>query len=216
MESATAEQTRATVREAYRSSRNWKTARRMLRRRDELLRARRIIIDATGLHGGGSRRCSRRCRPWPGLREPAGDCAAQGGERVLDLGSGGGFDAFLAARQVGPTGRVIGVDMTSRDDRPFRRNAAKVGLSYVDSGSATSNSCRSTTHRSTSSCRTASSISRPTSRQCFVRRFACGARRPAGDLRHGAIGDLPAAIAEDPRLIPAASPALRSSANWSA
>ena len=34
------------------------------------------------------------------------------GERVLDLGSGGGFDCFLAARQVGPTGHVIGVDMT--------------------------------------------------------------------------------------------------------
>jgi arsenite methyltransferase len=35
------------------------------------------------------------------------------GETVLDLGSGGGFDAFLAARQVGPAGKVIGVDMTA-------------------------------------------------------------------------------------------------------
>jgi arsenite methyltransferase len=37
------------------------------------------------------------------------------GEVVIDIGSGGGFDAFLAARQVGPTGKVIGVDMTPRE-----------------------------------------------------------------------------------------------------
>jgi ubiquinone/menaquinone biosynthesis C-methylase UbiE len=36
------------------------------------------------------------------------------GETVLDLGSGGGIDCFLAAREVGPAGRVIGVDMTPR------------------------------------------------------------------------------------------------------
>lgn len=34
------------------------------------------------------------------------------GETVVDLGSGGGFDCFLAVQQVGPTGKVIGVDMT--------------------------------------------------------------------------------------------------------
>ena len=54
------------------------------------------------------------------------------GERVLDLGSGGGFDAFLAARQVGPTGRVIGVDMTPEMIALARANAAKVGLTTVD------------------------------------------------------------------------------------
>ena len=54
------------------------------------------------------------------------------GERVLDLGSGGGFDAFLAARQVGPTGQVIGVDMTPEMIALARGNAAKVGLDYVD------------------------------------------------------------------------------------
>ena len=54
------------------------------------------------------------------------------GERVLDLGSGGGFDAFLAAREVGPTGRVIGVDMTPEMISLARRNAAKVGLDYVE------------------------------------------------------------------------------------
>jgi SAM-dependent methyltransferase len=40
--------------------------------------------------------------------------AMKPGETVLDLGSGAGFDCFLAARQVGPAGRVIGVDMTDR------------------------------------------------------------------------------------------------------
>src|SRR6188768_4486971 len=50
------------------------------------------------------------------------------GERVLDLGSGGGFDAFLAARQVGPTGSVIGVDMTPEMIRKARGNIVKTDL----------------------------------------------------------------------------------------
>jgi arsenite methyltransferase len=51
---------------------------------------------------------------------------------VLDLGAGAGFDAFLAARQVGPTGRVIGVDMTPTMVEKARANAAKVGAENVD------------------------------------------------------------------------------------
>ena len=47
-----------------------------------------------------------------GCGAPVGHLALQPGETVLDLGSGPGLDALLAARQVGPTGRVIGVDMT--------------------------------------------------------------------------------------------------------
>ncbi|MBO8172936.1 MAG: arsenite methyltransferase [Bacillaceae bacterium] len=47
------------------------------------------------------------------------------GETVLDLGSGGGFDCFLAARQVGKTGKVIGVDMTPDMISKARRNADK-------------------------------------------------------------------------------------------
>ena len=46
------------------------------------------------------------------------------GETVLDLGSGGGLDAFLSARQVGPEGRVIGVDMTPAMLERARQNAA--------------------------------------------------------------------------------------------
>jgi len=54
------------------------------------------------------------------------------GETVLDLGSGGGIDCFLAARQVGPEGQVIGLDMTPDMIRLARRNAKKIGVTNVD------------------------------------------------------------------------------------
>jgi SAM-dependent methyltransferase len=54
------------------------------------------------------------------------------GESVLDLGSGGGLDAFLAARQVGPEGRVIGVDMTPAMIERARLNARKGGFANVE------------------------------------------------------------------------------------
>ncbi len=54
------------------------------------------------------------------------------GETVVDLGSGGGFDCFLAARQVGEKGRVIGVDMTPEMVTRARENARKGGFSNVE------------------------------------------------------------------------------------
>jgi arsenite methyltransferase len=54
------------------------------------------------------------------------------GETVLDLGSGGGIDCFLAARRVGPTGRVIGVDMTPEMIDRARRNAEAGGYGNVE------------------------------------------------------------------------------------
>lgn len=54
------------------------------------------------------------------------------GETVLDLGSGAGVDAFLAAREVGPEGRVIGVDMTPAMIDRARANAAKSGHMNVE------------------------------------------------------------------------------------
>ena len=54
------------------------------------------------------------------------------GETVVDLGSGGGIDCFLAAKRVGPTGRVIGVDMTPEMIDRARRNAAKSAFDNVE------------------------------------------------------------------------------------
>ena len=54
------------------------------------------------------------------------------GERVVDVGSGAGFDSFVAANQVGPGGRVIGVDMTDEMLTKSRRTAAKLGLANVE------------------------------------------------------------------------------------
>jgi len=54
------------------------------------------------------------------------------GEIVLDLGSGGGFDCFLAAKKVGDKGRVIGVDMTPEMLAKARRNAEKMGAENVE------------------------------------------------------------------------------------
>lgn len=57
---------------------------------------------------------------------------AQPGETVLDLGSGAGFDCFLAARAVGETGRVIGVDMTPQMLERARVNAKSAGVTNVE------------------------------------------------------------------------------------
>ncbi|MDH3237280.1 MAG: methyltransferase domain-containing protein [Deltaproteobacteria bacterium] len=54
------------------------------------------------------------------------------GERVVDLGSGGGFDCFMAARQVGPKGHVVGVDMTQEMLAKARGVAAEMGLNQVE------------------------------------------------------------------------------------
>src|SRR6187401_941647 len=54
------------------------------------------------------------------------------GEVVVDLGSGGGLDVFLAARKVGPTGKAIGIDMTPEMLERARANAERQGLSNVE------------------------------------------------------------------------------------
>ena len=67
-----------------------------------------------------------------GCGNPTAPAGLQPGETVLDLGSGAGVDCFLAARQVGPTGRVIGVDMTAEMLDRARRIAAKNGQANVE------------------------------------------------------------------------------------
>lgn len=54
------------------------------------------------------------------------------GERVVDVGSGAGFDAFVAAGQVGDDGQVVGVDMTPEMVRKSRDTAAALGLDHVE------------------------------------------------------------------------------------
>ncbi len=63
---------------------------------------------------------------------PQAVAALRPGETVLDLGSGGGFDSFLAAKQVGSTGKVIGVDMTPDMIAKARGNAKKGSYSNVE------------------------------------------------------------------------------------
>ncbi len=67
-----------------------------------------------------------------GCGNPQAIAALRAGEVVLDLGSGGGFDCFLAAKQIGPTGRVIGVDMTPAMISKARANAAKIEAKNVE------------------------------------------------------------------------------------
>ena len=67
-----------------------------------------------------------------GCGNPHAIAALKPGETVLDLGSGGGFDCFLAARQVGDAGRVIGVDMTPAMLSKARANAEQGGYANVE------------------------------------------------------------------------------------
>jgi arsenite methyltransferase len=53
------------------------------------------------------------------------------GEKVVDVGSGGGFDSFVAAAQIGPTGQVIGIDMTAEMLARSRQTARALGLGHV-------------------------------------------------------------------------------------
>jgi SAM-dependent methyltransferase len=62
-----------------------------------------------------------------GCGNPTAIAALQPGQTVLDLGSGGGIDCFLAARQVGPAGQVIGLDMTPDMLALAERNKARLG-----------------------------------------------------------------------------------------
>ena len=54
------------------------------------------------------------------------------GEKVIDVGSGAGFDSFIAAGQVGPGGQVVGVDMTAEMLAKSRQTAAALGLAQVE------------------------------------------------------------------------------------
>ena len=67
-----------------------------------------------------------------GCGDPVARALLKPGEHVLDLGSGGGIDAIIAARLVGPDGRVFGLDMTPEMVDLARRNARDAGLGNLD------------------------------------------------------------------------------------
>lgn len=67
-----------------------------------------------------------------GCGNPVAIASLKPGETVLDLGSGAGFDCFLAAQQVGDAGAVIGVDMTPEMVSKARENARKTALANVE------------------------------------------------------------------------------------
>jgi SAM-dependent methyltransferase len=94
---------------------------------DADVQARRMGYDETDLAAAGNE-----ANLGLGCGNPQAIAAMRPGEVVVDLGSGAGFDAFLAVRQVGPDGRVIGVDMTHEMLARARANAAKLGLANVE------------------------------------------------------------------------------------
>ncbi len=67
-----------------------------------------------------------------GCGNPTAVADLREGERVLDLGSGGGIDVLLSAKRVGPTGRAIGLDMTDEMLALAQRNAAEAGATNVE------------------------------------------------------------------------------------
>jgi arsenite methyltransferase len=67
-----------------------------------------------------------------GCGNPTSLIAFEGGETVLDLGSGGGIDVLLTSRRVGPTGKVYGLDMTDEMLALARENQAKAGATNVE------------------------------------------------------------------------------------
>lgn len=66
-----------------------------------------------------------------GVGNPLALGPVHAGETLLDLGSGAGLDSILAARAVGPTGRVIGIDMTPEMVEKARRNVRALGLTNI-------------------------------------------------------------------------------------
>lgn len=67
-----------------------------------------------------------------GCGDPVSIASLRPGETVLDLGSGGGIDCFLAGRQVGESGHVIGVDMTPEMLAKANANKARMGVTNVE------------------------------------------------------------------------------------
>ncbi len=109
---------------------------------------RAVLQPGTGCCGGGAKGVAARVAGYQadelaalpadavsnsfGCGNPVAFAGVEEGQVVLDLGSGAGIDLLLAARKVGPSGKVIGVDMTEAMIERARANAAAAGLSNVE------------------------------------------------------------------------------------
>src|SRR4051794_30713036 len=74
----------------------------------------------------------RAVESFAGVANPFSLRPLEPGEKVVDVGSGAGFDSFIAAGQVGPGGQVVGVDMTAEMLAKSRQTAAALGLAQVE------------------------------------------------------------------------------------
>ncbi len=74
----------------------------------------------------------RAVESFAGVGNPFSLRRLRGGERVVDVGSGAGFDSFIAASQIGATGRVVGIDMTSEMLTKSRATASQLGYDHVE------------------------------------------------------------------------------------
>jgi len=74
----------------------------------------------------------RAVESFAGVGNPFSLRRLQAGERVVDVGSGAGFDSFVAAGQVGPAGKVVGVDMTPEMLEKSRATAEALGFAHVE------------------------------------------------------------------------------------
>ena len=74
----------------------------------------------------------RAVESFAGVANPFSERRLEPGERVVDVGSGAGFDTFVAAHHVGDTGYVVGVDMTAEMLDKSRQNATQLALDHVE------------------------------------------------------------------------------------